>query len=89
MRKKKPFEWGYLLLLPGLGFVVLFLAAALGMMIIQSFGLLNFTGTSAFSLQYWKELFSGDLGGSLFYSLKIAVWTVSSASSSSIPLSLW
>lgn len=75
MRKKKPFEWGYLLLLPGLGFVVLFLAAALEMMIIQSFGLLNFTGTSAFSLQYWKELFSGDLGGSLFYSLKIAVWT--------------
>lgn len=73
-KQKKKFEWGYLLLLPGLGFVVLFLAAALGMMVIQSFGLLNFTGESAFSLEYWKGLFLGDFWDNLLYSLKIAIW---------------
>lgn len=71
---KKKFEWGYLLLLPGLGFVALFLGAAMVMMIAQSFGLLNFTGESAFSTQYWTQLFAGgDFLDNLLYSLKIAV----------------
>ena len=50
MKVKKKFEWGYLLLIPGLGFIAFFLVTAIGMMILQSIGFLNFTGESSFSL---------------------------------------
>lgn len=72
-KKKKKFEWGYLLLIPGLGFVAFFEFSALGMMILQSFGFLNFTGESKFSLEYWKALFGQNFFDNMFYSLKIAV----------------
>ena len=71
--KKKKFEWGYLLLLPGLGFVALFLGAAIVMMALQSVGFLNFTGESSFSMEYWKGLFQVNFYDNLIYSLKIAV----------------
>lgn len=71
--KKKKFEWGYLLLLPGLGFVALFLGAAIVMMALQSVGFLNFTGESSFSMEYWRGLFQVNFYDNLIYSLKIAV----------------
>ena len=71
--KKGKFEWGYLLLLPGLGFVAVFLGAAIVMMVLQSVGFLNFTGESSFSLEYWENLFQANFYDNLLYSLKIAV----------------
>ena len=75
MKVKKKFEWGYLLLIPGLGFIAFFLVTAIGMMILQSIGFLNFTGESSFSLEFWKGLFHENFYDNLIYSLKIAVWT--------------
>lgn len=72
-RKQKPFEWGYLLLLPGLGFVMFFQGSAIVMMFLQSIGFLNFTGESGFSMEFWKGLFQQNFFDNLFYSLKIAV----------------
>lgn len=71
-KKKKP-EWGYLLLLPGVGFVGYFLVSAIGMMVLQSFGLINYTGESRFSLEYWRELLNKNFVDNLLYSLKIAI----------------
>ena len=88
-RKKRKFEWGYLLLLPGLGFVAFFLGTALTMMVAQSFGFFNFTGESAFSTEYWVRLFTnGSLGDNLLYSLKIAVCASFICISVVYPLSL-
>ena len=75
MKKGKKFEWGYLLLIPGLGFIAFFLVAAIGMMVLQSVGFLNFTGESGFSLEFWKGLFHENFYDNLIYSLKIAIWT--------------
>lgn len=72
-KKKRKFQWGYVLLLPGLGFVAFFLGIALVMMVLQSVGLLNFTGESSFSMQYWSNLFEANFFDNLFYSLKIAI----------------
>lgn len=74
-KKKKSFEWGYLLLLPGLGFVLYFESTSIGMMILQSFGLMNFTGESNFSTEFWANLFNQNFFDNLFYSLKIAVFS--------------
>ena len=74
MRKKKKIEWGYLCLLPGIAFVGFFLVAAIGMMVMQSFGFLNYTGESGFSLSYWRGLLSSSFADNLLYSLKIAVF---------------
>ena len=75
MKKGKKFEWGYWLLIPGLGFIAFFLVAAIGMMVLQSVGFLNFTGESGFSLEFWKGLFHENFYDNLIYSLKIAIWT--------------
>ena len=48
--RKKKFEWGYLLLLPGLGYIVYFVFMSAAVMIAQSFGYYNYTGESGFSL---------------------------------------
>jgi len=72
-RKKRKFEWGYLLLLPGLGYILFFLAGATGMMIAQSFGLFNYTAESRFSLEYWRGILNETFVDDLLYSLKIAV----------------
>ena len=74
MKKLRGFEWGYFLLIPGLGYVLYFLAGAVGMMIGQSFGFFNHTGESAFSLMYWQGIFTKTFLDDLLYSLKIAVF---------------
>jgi putative spermidine/putrescine transport system permease protein len=71
--KKFHFEWGYLLLIPGIGYILFFLGGAVGMMIGQSFGLFNYTGDSAFSLSYWQGIITKTFIDDLLYSLKIAV----------------
>ncbi|MBU2531990.1 MAG: ABC transporter permease [Alphaproteobacteria bacterium] len=59
------------LMLPGAGFIALFLAAALGMSLLQSVGYYNMTGPSGFSLQYWGKVFSSQVWDSFVYSVWI------------------
>ena len=52
--KKKNFEWGYLLLLPGLGYMAAFILLSFVFMVLQSVGMINYTGESMFTTQYWS-----------------------------------
>lgn len=73
MKKKKKFEWGYLLLIPGLGYIFLFIAMSFVFMLLQSLGLINYTGEAAFSLEYWKTFATEMFSDSLLFTLKIAI----------------
>lgn len=73
--KKRKFEWGYLLLIPGIGYIAFFIVVALYVMTAQSFGFYNYVGVSEFSLQYWGEVFDLSFFDDLLFSLRIAVLT--------------
>lgn len=70
---RKRFAWQYLLLLPGLGYIVYFIGRSAILMFAQSLGFYNYTGVSSFSLQFWKELFTNQFFDSLAFSLKIGI----------------
>lgn len=61
-----------LLLLPGAGYIALFLAATLGMTLLQSFGLVSFTSDSQVGLQAWLDVLNDQTWDSLAYSTSIA-----------------
>lgn len=71
--KKRKFEWGYLLILPGIGYIVFMICTAVYMMVMQSFGFYNYVGESAFSLDFWKNVVNEQFIDSLLFSLKIGV----------------
>lgn len=71
--KKRKFEWGYLLILPGIGYIVFMIFVAVYMMVMQSFGFYNYVGESAFSLDFWKNVVNQQFIDSLLFSLKIGV----------------
>jgi putative spermidine/putrescine transport system permease protein len=73
MKKKKGFEWGYLLLIPGIGYIVYFIAMSTYVMTMQSLGYYNYTGVSEFSLKFWKELFEKGFWDCLLFSLKVGI----------------
>ena len=78
-----------LLLLPGVGFIAVFLSAALGMSLLQSFGFYNMTGPSGFSLRYWAQLFSSQVWDSFVYSVWIGIASAFGALVISYPLALF
>lgn len=71
--KKRKFEWGYLLILPGIGYIVFMIFVAVYMMVMRSFGFYNYVGESAFSLDFWKNVVNQQFIDSLLFSLKIGV----------------
>lgn len=71
--KKRKFEWGYLLILPGIGYIVFMICTSVYMMVMQSFGFYNYVGESAFSLDFWKNVVNEQFIDSLLFSLKIGV----------------
>lgn len=73
MKKKRKFEWGYLLLIPGIGYIVFFIAMSTHVMVMQSLGYYNYTGVSEFSLKFWNEVFEQGFWDSLLFSLKIGI----------------
>ena len=79
----------YLLLLPGIGYILLMIVFAFVSMVAQSFGFFNYTGESAFSLQYWAEIFTKSFFDDLFYSVKIAFLTAFISILLCYPLSLF
>lgn len=74
MKKKHvKFEWGYLLLLPGIGYIIGMLALSIFMMFMQSLGYYNYLGDSQFSLEFWKHVVNQQFLDSFLFSLKIGV----------------
>ncbi len=73
MNKKNKFVWGYLLLIPGIGYITLLITVSVVIMFMQSIGFYNFTGTSGFTLIHWKTLFNEVFWDSLLFSLKMGI----------------
>ena len=63
----------FLLLLPGIGYILVFLAVIFGFTVAQSFGYFNFTGESGFTTAHWAALWGQQLWDSLLYSLKVGL----------------
>lgn len=88
MKKKTPLST-YLLLLPGAGFIFLFLTAAIVMTFLQSLGFFSITRASEFSLEYWQEFFDRQVFDSLVFSLKIGFASAFGTLLFSYPLALF
>jgi putative spermidine/putrescine transport system permease protein len=62
-----------LLLLPGVGYIALFLAVTLAMTALQSFGFFSFTSASPIGLLAWSEVLTSQTWDSFSYSATIAL----------------
>jgi len=78
-----------LLLIPGAGFIFIFLSAAIIMTILQSLGLFSITRASRFSLEYWQTLFDREVIDSLLFSLKVGLGSSLGTLLFSYPLALF
>jgi putative spermidine/putrescine transport system permease protein len=63
----------YLMLVPGVGFILFFIATSVFLTLAQSFGLFSITGKSAFTLKNWAIVATREVRDSLFFSLKMGV----------------
>ena len=86
MKKRKT---DYLMLLPGIGYILIFIVFAFISMAAQSVGFFNYTGESAFSLEFWKNIFTKSFIDDLLYSIKIAFLTAFISIILCYPLSLF
>lgn len=59
----------YLLLVPGIGYIVVFITSTVAVTVLQSFGLFSVTGSSRFSLENWSIVASKGVIDSLVFSL--------------------
>jgi len=74
MERKKASAVDYLLLLPGIGFIVIFIGSSIYITVAQSFGLLSITGKSQFTFKFWEEVFHDKESlDSIIFSLKIGL----------------
>ena len=63
----------YLLLIPGIGYIVVFIASTVVITLLQSFGLFSLAGGSHFSLASWRIVASREVIDSLVFSLAMGV----------------
>jgi putative spermidine/putrescine transport system permease protein len=63
----------YLLLVPGIGYIVVFITSTVVVTILQSFGLFSVAGGSHFSVENWKIVASKGVIDSLLFSLVMGV----------------
>lgn len=73
MKEKDFSSIHYFMLIPGVGFIVLFLGSSIFLTLAQSFGLFSITGKSAFTLDHWKVLQDRESLDSIAFSLKMGV----------------
>jgi putative spermidine/putrescine transport system permease protein len=78
-----------LLLLPGVGYITIMLAAALVMTVLQSLGLFNFTGVSRLGFHEWKTVFNQQTLDAFLYTSKIALASSLMCMVFAYPLSLY
>ncbi len=63
----------YLMLVPGVGIILFFIAASVLITVAQSFGLFSITGKSAFTLKNWAIVATREVRDSVLFSLKMGV----------------
>lgn len=74
MRRKEATALEYLFLLPGVGFIVVFMFSSILITASQSFGLLSITGASHFTLGNWSAIFHDKESlDSILFSLKMGL----------------
>ncbi len=78
-----------LLVLPGAGFIFLFLAVALAMTVLQSVGIYRVVGESQFTLEFWQRLFDKSFFDSFLFSLKIGLGSAVGTLLLAYPLALF
>ena len=72
--KTKTSSVDFLLLLPGVGFILIFMGSSIFLTIMQSFGLFGINGDSVFTLENWKTVLQAkESMDSLFFSLKMGL----------------
>ena len=78
-----------LLVLPGVGYIALFLSAALGMTLLQSLGFFSFSSKTEIGLQEWIRVLNQETWDSFAYSTKIAFASSFGALLLAYPLALY
>lgn len=78
----------YLLLLPGIGFIVFFIFILVMYTMAQSVGLFTISGDTHFTLAYWEKFMDRRFFDSLFYSLKVGLISSVLALCIAYPLSM-
>lgn len=74
MERKNVSAIDYLLLVPGVGFILLFIGSSIFITVAQSFGLFSITGKSVFTFENWKAVFHDrESLDSILFSLKIGL----------------
>jgi len=74
MKEKNISPIHFLMLFPGVGFILLFIGSSIFLTLVQSFGIFSITGKSEFTLENWKAvLYARESIDSLFFSLKMGL----------------
>lgn len=74
MKEKEFLPLHFLMLIPGVGFILLFIGSSIFTTLVQSFGLFSITGQSEFTLENWKTILQArESMDSLFFSLKMGL----------------
>ncbi len=74
MKERKVSPMTILMLLPGVGFILVFIGSSIFLTFAQSFGLFSTTGSSQFTLDNWKAiLMATESRDSLLFSLRMGV----------------
>lgn len=74
MKEKEISPIDILMLIPGVGFILLFIGSSIFLTLVQSFGLFSITGKSVFTLENWKAILqTRESMDSLFFSLKMGL----------------
>jgi putative spermidine/putrescine transport system permease protein len=74
MKEKEISPINILMLIPGVGFILLFIGSSIFLTLMQSFGLFSITGNSVFTLENWKVILqTRESMDSLFFSLKMGL----------------
>lgn len=63
----------YLMLVPGVGFILFFITTAILVTVARSFGLFSITGTSVFTFKNWAVVADREVLDSVFFSLKMGI----------------
>jgi putative spermidine/putrescine transport system permease protein len=76
MKEKEISPIHILMLIPGVGFILLFIGSSIFLTLVQSFGLFSITGKSEFTLENWKAILQAkESMDSLFFSLKMGLFS--------------
>lgn len=80
----------YLLLMPGLLPILVFMSLVVGMAVSQSIGYFNFAGEDGFSLRFWQQMMADEqLWRAFWYSLRIATISALLSVALAYPVALW